>query len=90
MGPKFFHVVLYEYFRVFLNTPFKNSTIKKWKKKTFMVLKLSSQEDPHITKKSSQKWNTDAKMVPKIWFLTIFGSIKNLFWFIFLEPFQEV
>ena len=27
MGPKFFHVVLYEYLRVFLNTSFKNSTL---------------------------------------------------------------
>ena len=27
MGPKFFHVVLYEYLRVFLSTPFKNSTL---------------------------------------------------------------
>ena len=32
MGPTFFHVVLYEYFRVYLNTPFKNSTLYlKWK-----------------------------------------------------------
>ena len=27
MGPKFFHGVLYEYLRVFLITPFKNSTL---------------------------------------------------------------
>ena len=32
MGPKFFHVVLYEYLRVFLNNPLKILHSKKWKK----------------------------------------------------------
>ena len=33
MGPKFFHAVLYEYLSVFLNTPYKNSTLYEMKKK---------------------------------------------------------
>ena len=55
MGPKFFRVVLYEYLRVFLNTPFNNSTLsKKWKKK-IMVLKLSLSGEPSKNKKKSSK-----------------------------------
>ena len=54
MGPKFFHVMLYEYLRVFLNIPFKNSTLEEMNQ-IFMVLKLSSQENPQRTKKKFQK-----------------------------------
>ena len=54
MSPKFFHVVLYEYLSVFLNTPYKNSTLKEMKKKS-MVLKLSSEENPQRVEKSSKK-----------------------------------
>ena len=53
MGPKFFHLVLYEYLRVFLNTPYVNSTLLR-NEKIFMVLKLSSQENPQRAEKSSK------------------------------------
>ena len=49
-------------------------------------LRLSFRKEP----KRFQKWNTKPKMVPKLWFRTTFGSIKNIFGSIFLEPFQEV
>ena len=50
MGPKFFHVVLYEYLRVFLNTPFKNSTLLR-NENNIYGLKLASQDNPQRTKK---------------------------------------
>ena len=52
-------------------------------KKIFMVLKLSSQENPQRAEKKFPKKNTEPKMVPKMWFRTIFGSIKNLFGLVF-------
>ena len=55
-----------------------------------MVLKLCSQENPQRTKKKFQKIKYRTKNGAKMWFRTIFGSIKNLFWFSFLEPLQEV
>ena len=68
MAPKFLHGVLYEYLRVFLNTPFKY-TLRNEKKTTFVVLKLSSQGKPQRTKntktnkqKKNQKW---FQMIPK-------------------------
>ena len=54
MGPKVFHVVLYEYLSVFFNTPYKNSTLSEMKK-IFMVLKLSTQENPQRAEKKFQK-----------------------------------
>ena len=48
-----------------------------------MVLKLSSLENPQRAEKSSKKYNTEPKMVQKMWFRTIFGSIKNLFGLVF-------
>ena len=38
----------------------------KNKKKIFMVLKLSSQENPQRTKKKVPKINTKPKMVPRM------------------------
>ena len=56
-----------------------------------MVIKLFSQENTQrTTKKKFKKTNTEPKMVPKMQFRTIFGLMKNLFWFSFLESFQEV
>ena len=69
MGPNFFHVVLYEYLRVCLNTPFKNSTLYEMKK-IFMILQLSSQENPQRTKKvpknkiQNQKWFQKCDLEP--------------------------
>ena len=92
MGPKFFHVVRYEYLRVFLNTPFKNSTLweMKKKKKNIYGSKVVLSGEPSKNKKKFKKIKYRTKNGSKMWFRTIFGSIKNLFWFSFLEPFQEV
>ena len=57
------------------------------KKKNIYGSKVVLSGEPSTKEKKS---NTEPKMVPKMWFRTIFSSIKNLFWFSFLEPFQEV
>ena len=84
MGPKIFHVVLYEYFRVFLALTILHS--KKWKNIYGSKVVLSeepSKNNNNNKKNSSKKWNTEPKVVPKMWFRTIFGSIKNFFGLIF-------
>ena len=55
-----------------------------------MVLKLSSQKNPQGTKKKVSKNKIQNQKLFQKCDLTIFGSIKNLFWFSLLEPFQEV
>ena len=64
MGRKSFHVVLYEYLRVFLNTPFKKFTLKEMKKILYGSKQLSSQENPQRTKKVQK--NKIQKMVENV------------------------
>ena len=79
MGPKFFHVVLYEYLRVFLNTPFKNSTLLRNEKKNICGSKLVLSEEPSKNKKKFQKIKYRTKNGSK-------NVILNHFWFS-KEPF---
>ena len=87
MGPKFFHVVLYEYLKVFLNTPFKILHAKKWKNiygsKVVLSREPSKNKKVPKNKIQNQKWFQKCDLEP-FWFN------KELFWFSFLEPFQEV
>ena len=90
MGPKFFHVVLYEYLRVFLNTPFKILHSKKWKKNVYGSKVVLSGEPSTNKKKSFKKIKYRTKNGSKNVIKNHFWFNKELFWFSFLEPFQEV
>ena len=58
MGPTFFHVVLYEYLRVFLNTPFKILHCKKWKKNIYGSKVILSGEPSKNKKFQKIKYRT--------------------------------
>ena len=70
MGPKFLHIVLYEYLTYFLTHPLKILHSKKWRKKKHMVLKLSSSGEPSKNKKvpknkiQNQKWFQKCDLEP--------------------------
>ena len=55
MGPKFFHVVLYEYLRVFLNTPFKKFYTLRNEKNIYGSKVVLSGEPSKNKKKSSKE-----------------------------------
>ena len=69
MGPKFFHVVLYEYLRGFLNTPFENSTLFR-NEKNIYGSKVVLSGEPSRTKKvpknkiQNQKWFQKCDLEP--------------------------
>ena len=65
MGPKFFHVVLYEYLRVFLYTPFKNLHSRKWKKNIYGSKVVLSGEPAKNKKKVPKNKNTELKWFQK-------------------------
>ena len=64
MGPKLLNVVLYEYFSVFLNRPFKNFTLKGMKKNHGSKVALS--REPSKDKKVQKNKDTEPNVFPKL------------------------